>query len=156
MQANFFNPSVSHHLLQRLQSLSPDAKATWGIMSPAQMLRHLQLENDLALGHYQGKDYSNFMREWAFKMVIKGKMSLPSIFSKMRLVPAIPELDIIKSGIAVGSFDEEKEKVMAQFQQLLHTKSLSTLHPGIGKMNREEWGLFYGWHTDYHFRQFGI
>lgn len=156
MAKDFFHPDTSAALLHRLQQLQPDAKRRWGVMTPAQMLRHLQLENDLALGRYQGKDYSHFLREKAFKLVIKGVMPLPTIFSKMRLVPAIPELDVLKSGVKVEAFEAEKERTVKQFGELLAAKTLSNLHPAIGKMNREEWGFFYAWHTDYHLKQFGL
>ncbi len=153
---NFFQASQSAALLRRLENLSENATAQWGIMRPAQMLKHLQLENDLALGRYKGKDYSHFLREKTFKMVIKGYLPLPTIFSKMRLVPAIPELDVIKSGVEVGDFFTEKKNLLAQFEALLQAKTLANLHPGIGKMNREDWGFFYAWHTDYHLKQFGV
>ena len=156
MKHNFFNSEISGQLLIRLQKLAAGSKPIWGIMTPAQMLKHLQLENDLALGNYKGKDHSNFLRELAFKQVIKGNMPLPTLFSKMRLVPAIPELNVVKSGVKVGDFEEEKEKTFQQFEELLKAKKLGTLHPGIGKMNREEWGFFYAWHTDYHPKQFGL
>lgn len=156
MTNNIFKPEVSQRLLARLERLTADAKPRWGIMTPAQMLKHLQLENDLALGQYRGKDYSHFLREKAFKLVIKGIFPLPTIFSKMRMVPAIPELDVIKSGVKVEAFDIEKERLLIQFGNLLKADSLSNLHPGIGKMNREEWGFFYAWHTDYHLNQYGL
>lgn len=153
---NFFEQSESRALLQRLNKLTADAKPNWGILTPAQMLKHLQLENDLALGRYKGKDYSHFLREKTFKLVIKGVLPLPTIFSKWRMVPAIPELDVVKSGVKVEAFDVEKERLLGQFGELLHAKELSNLHPGIGKMNREDWGFFYSWHTDYHLKQFGL
>ena len=156
MKQDFFNAETSKHLLLRLQKLTAAAKPIWGVMSPAQMLKHLQLENDLALGNYKGRDPSNFFREWAFKQVIKGNMPLPNVFSKWRMVPAILELNVIKSGVTVGHFEEEKEKLFTQFEKLLQAKTLGTLHPGIGKMNRGEWGFFYAWHTDYHLKQFGL
>jgi hypothetical protein len=151
-----FKPETAQALLARLQGLRAEAQPRWGIMSPAQMLRHLQLENELALGRYRGKDYSHFLREKAFKWVIKGVFPLPTVFSKMRLVPAIPELDVLKSGVKVEAFEVEKERLLRQFDELLTAPALSHLHPGIGKMNREEWGFFYAWHTDYHLRQFGL
>jgi oxepin-CoA hydrolase / 3-oxo-5,6-dehydrosuberyl-CoA semialdehyde dehydrogenase len=156
MAQNFFSPTVSKALLLRLEKLSSEMKPQWGILNPSQMLRHLQLENDLALGNYKGPDYSNFFREKAFKLVIAGKMPLPTIFSKLRLVPAIPELDVVKSKIEVDSFETEKEKLFFQFRQLLQCENLANLHPAIGKMTKEEWGLFYAWHTDYHLKQFNL
>lgn len=156
MKNNFFNPDNNRAFMLRLENLTENATPKWGIMTPVQMLKHLQLENDLALGKYRGKDHSNFFREWAFKLVISGKMVLPMIFRKMRMVPAIPELDVVKSKIPVGSFEEEKQTLKQQFEELRQTEKLAILHPAIGKMNKEEWGWFYDWHTDYHFQQFGV
>lgn len=156
MNKTIFNAQESEALLQRLDHLSAGTKPGWGIMTPAQMLKHLQLENDLAIGRYRGKDHSNFATEWAFKMVIKGKMGLPMVFRKLRLVPAIPELDVVKSNAPVGDFEVEKVNFKNNFKELLGLQHLHDLHPAIGKMSREEWGLFYAWHTDYHFKQFGI
>lgn len=153
---NFFNENVKNGFTQRLEKLQANTKPKWGIMTPSQMLKHLQLENDLALGKYKGKDYSNFFREWAFKQVIKGKMPLPMIFSKMGMVPAIPELDVIKSNVKTGNFELEKSNFLKSLDDLLNAIELSSLHPGIGKMNRDEWSFFYSWHTNYHFTQFGI
>lgn len=138
MKDSIFQPEVAAGLLQRLDQLQANAKSEWGILTPAQMLRHLQLENDLALGRYRGKTYTNFFKEKAFKMVIRGTMPLPTIFSKMRLVPAIPELDVVKSGIEVEPFEVERERLRRQFDELLHASDLADLHPAIGKMNREE------------------
>ncbi|MBK6622648.1 MAG: hypothetical protein IPH04_22610 [Saprospirales bacterium] len=138
----FFDPETSEKILQRLEFLQADTKPNWGIMKPAQMLKHLQLENDLALGKYSGKDHSNFFTEWAFKMVIKGRMPLPTLFSKMRMVPAIPELNIVKSNITVEDFETEKVNLKKSFSDLLNASQLSDLHPAIGKMNREEWMRF--------------
>lgn len=156
MANNIFKSAVADGLFQRLEQLTADAQPKWGIMTPAQMLKHLQLENDLAIGRYKGKDYSNFAKEWAFKMVFRGRMGLPMIFRKFRMVPAIPELDVVKSDISVGDFDIEKARFKSNLNELLDLKQLHDLHPAIGKMTREEWGLFYAWHTDYHFTQFGI
>lgn len=156
MTKTVFKPEVAETLRQRLERLGADTQPKWGILTPAQMLKHLQLENDLALGRYRGKNYSHFLREKAFKMVIKGILPLPTIFSKMRLVPAIPELDVVKSGVKVEAFEVEKERLFRQFDELLNATTLDNLHPGIGKMNREEWGFFYAWHTDYHLTQFGL
>lgn len=152
----FFNPTTNQKLLERLERLNPVARPAWGIMNAAQMLKHLQLENDLALGRYTGKDHSNLFKEWGFKMVIKGRMPLPSLFSKMRMVPAIPELDVVKSKMRVEDFETERTKLTQSFHDLLAVKETAPLHPAIGKMSREEWSLFYYWHTDYHFKQFNI
>jgi hypothetical protein len=156
MRANFFTSTIYRSLLERLDQLLPNSKPRWGILSPAQMLKHLQLENDLALGNYQGHDYSNFFREKAFKLVISGKMPLPFVFSKLRLVAAIPELDVVKSKVPVGSFKYEKEKLLVQFTELIQCNNLANKHPAIGKMNTEEWGMFYAWHTNYHLTQFNL
>ena len=156
MTKSIFHPTTAAALFQRLKRLQPDALPKWGLMTPAQMLKHLQLENDLALGRYRGRDYSNFLREKTFKLVIEGVLPLPAIFSKMRMVPAIPELDVLKSGVTVESFEVESDRLHRQFEELLAAETLSNLHPGIGRMNREEWGFFYAWHTDYHLKQFGL
>ena len=153
---NFFETSVHQALFERLQHLKADSKPKWGILTPAQMLKHLRLENDLALGNYTGKDYSNIAREWTFKQVTKGNMPLPNFLSKLRLIPAIPELYVIKSKVKVEDFDTEKSRLMAQFQALVHTKNFANLHPRIRRMNATDWGFFYTWHTDYHLRQFDI
>lgn len=156
MQQNFFNSETYHSLLARLEKLRSSDRPKWGIMNPAQMFKHLQLENDLALGNYHGKDHSNFLREKAFKLVIKGIMPLPAVFSKLRMIKAIPELDVVKSKIPVHSFEQEKKTLLVQFDKLFHAQKFAGLHPAIGKMNREEWGYFYVWHTDYHLKQFGL
>ncbi|HYV93343.1 MAG TPA: DUF1569 domain-containing protein [Chitinophagales bacterium] len=156
MTQNFFDKAVYEKLKQRFNSIGPDAKPQWGIMNPAQMFRHLQLENDLALGRYKGKDHSNFFTSWSFKMVIRGKMPLPTLVSKLRMVPAIPELNVVKSGMPVADFQTEKNNLFTSFTELTQAEHFSNLHPAIGKMTPEEWGLFYYWHTDYHFRQFGV
>lgn len=156
MTASIFTSSVVQSLLERLDCLDANARPNWGVLSPAQMLKHLQLENDLALGQYQGHDYSNIFKEWAFKMVFKGNMGLPMIFRKLRMVQAIPELDVLKSGVVVADFETEKAKFIKQFAELCACSKTADLHPAIGKMSREEWGQFYAWHTDYHLTQFGV
>lgn len=83
-------------------------------------------------------------------------MPLSNFLSKLRLIPAIPELDVIKSNIKVEDFDTEKLRLMAQFQALLHTKNFANLHLGIGRMNTTDWDFFYTWHNNYHLRQFDI
>lgn len=156
MVLDFFNRETYQDLTARMHRLTPEAKPRWGILNPAQMLKHLQLENELALGLYRGKDYSNPWRQWAFKRVITGKMPIPQVFSKLRMIQAIPELDVIKSQQPIGSFTEEKKICLNQFENIIHASRLADLHPAIGKMSYRDWGYFYGWHTDYHLKQFGV
>ena len=156
MKDSIFTSAVNDALLKRFQLLTPDTKPRWGILTPAQMMKHLQLENELSIGRYKGKDYSNIFRERTFKLVINGTLPLPRVLSRWRMIPAIPELDVVKSKIPVADFATEKKNLMKTFCEMLQADKLHGLHPGIGRMNKEEWGKFYCWHTNYHLEQFGL
>lgn len=140
-------------LLQRLQHLSLQSEAKFGILSPQHMVEHLTLTLKMAAGRIpipeivptekqlaqkQALLFTNF----PFPQGIKAP-GLPDTLLDLRY----PNLETAKAEL-IKSYDAYQ--LLFQENPMKHTP-----HPGFGPLNFEEWELFHAKHMDHHLGQFG-
>ena len=148
MQKTLWNARARDQLLERLDRLTPDAKARWGTMSPLQMLAHLADWMSMASGEIATSGRPALLSVPLLKHLAIYWLPFP------RGVPTSPELirrapsewaaerSLVRE--RVGSFDK------------LYSKTDWPEHPVFGKMTPTAWGVFAYRHMDHHLRQFGV
>jgi len=144
-----FDDDARHDLTGRLDRLTADSRASWGKMSPAQMVKHCRLWEEMI---HQNK---------IFKRPLIGKLIGPIILKKVlktpefrKNSPTIPEMLVTETGI---DFDEERRKLVALVNgyPTYNWPDNSFIHPFFGKMTREQIGKMAYLHLDHHLKQFG-
>ena len=147
---NLFDHDASTEIVNRLDTLQPDAKAVWGKMTVAQMLAHCIVPIKVSLGEQAPK--RNFMGiifgKMAKKMVLKDKPFKQGL-------PTDPSF-VIKDQ---PDFYAKQQELKSSINKLLTTDKEAMAarpHPFFGKMTIDEWGILGYKHLDHHLRQFGV
>ncbi|MBX7203892.1 MAG: DUF1569 domain-containing protein [Bacteroidia bacterium] len=157
MKKSVFSTEVQTEILSRLEKLSETTLPLWGEMTPAQMLKHLQLAFKISTGQIKVSDRSTFFtRNFLRHFLLSAKV--PSLKRIEKNPPmTFPEIDVqLNTTVKESSFSTEKENFIAAFHLLPGIELFVETHPLIGKMKREDWGNHFYSHINYHFTQFGI
>jgi hypothetical protein len=136
-------------ILERLDRVTPDARARWGTMNASQMLAHLADAVRMALGDLAVKSKRvPIARTWLFRKAFLHVMPFP------KNAPTANELKTR----APEAFETERENVRALVTRLDPQSggSRAAEHPIFGPMTPEEWGVLGYKHFDHHLRQFGV
>ncbi len=151
-----FDSVTKEEILRRLNLITTDSIGLFGVMSPSQMLHHLTMANQIALGEIILPDKSRFLSRTFFWWMTLYNMR-PSI-KKLKKKPlrTFRQMDIVRNKLEVESFEKEKEFFLQKLNQLLNTNSFPLKHPLYGRMNKTQWGRWIYVHCDYHFVQFGV
>ena len=135
-------------IVRRLEALKPDSERRWGRMRADQMLHHMNVNLEMALGRVSPARRDSLFKRTVFKFVAfrapwpKGK------------APTAPEL------VAADTYDFEKERT--QLKLLLEevgTRSLQAdwpPHPAFGPLSGREWSRLEYRHFQHHLEQFGV
>lgn len=148
MQRSLSNARARQELLDRLDRLSPEAKARWGRMTARQMLAHLVDWMLMAKGELKTAAKNLPLRYPVLKQLViywlpfpKGVPTAPELVSRAPLEWAI-ERDALRHHIlSFGSPDP---------------KAMWPDHPAFGKLTPRAWAVLAYRHTDHHLRQFGV
>ena len=141
---------VLEEMLQRIQQLSPNSKALWGKMTVAQMLLHCTEAMKMSTGELKLKR-KLFSRLYA-------PLLNPLYYSKL----PFPKGLLTDKGLAVKEqkdFYIEHQRLLNYLQQYniqQSTQSEGAVHPFLGYMTAQQWGIGMYKHLDHHLRQFGV
>jgi hypothetical protein len=140
-------------LLQRLQNLSLQSEAKFGILTPQHMVEHLTITVKLSAGRIPIPVFEPNEKQLARKQALlftdipfpQGVKApgLPDTLLELRY----PDLETAKAEL-IKSY--EAYHLLFQENPTKHTP-----HPGFGLLNYEEWELFHAKHMDHHLGQFG-
>lgn len=140
-------------LLQRLQNLSLQSEAKFGILTPQHMMEHLTITVKLSAGRIPIPVFEPNEKQLARKQALlftdipfpQGVKApgLPDTLLELRY----PDLETAKAEL-IKSY--EAYHLLFQENPTKHTP-----HPGFGLLNYEEWELFHAKHMDHHLGQFG-
>ena len=151
-----FDSVTKEEILKRLNLITTDSVGLFGVMSPSQMLHHLTMANQIALGEIILPDKSRFLSRTFFWWMTLLNMR-PSIKKlKKKSLRTFKQMDIVRNKLEVESFEKEKEFFLQKLNQLLNTNSFPLKHPLYGRMNKTQWGRWIYVHCDYHLVQFGV
>ena len=136
-------------LLDRLSSLTADARPQWGRMTAPQMLTHVNDQFRMALGDLPTIPERLPIRYFPLNNLVAYVLPWP------KSSPTAPELlariDQSTWPAEVGTF----ATLLQRFANLAPDAAWPE-HPAFGRLSRRGWALLGYRHTDHHFRQFGV
>ncbi len=146
---HLFEKSCTEEILNRIEKLSPTAKAQWGKMNVAQMITHCQRVIELAISD---KKVSR-----SFMGLLFGKMVKPSVINEQPFKKNAPtDKNFLVTDERV--FETEKAKLISlikQFQEGGEAKISKHPHPFFGEFTASDWSRSQYKHLDHHLSQFG-
>lgn len=148
---NIFQQPDYESILERINFLTIYSKRQWGKMNLPQMLEHCAIQLKKALGLIPSSEpqgpalyRTGFGRYIALYLVPWPKNSATP-----------PDMNMETNGIAVQSFEKEKEQLLQLLTQVQQKEHFSA-HPFFGALNKKDWGRLIWKHLDHHLRQFGV
>jgi hypothetical protein len=146
---SLYDKAAADDILRRLDKLDAGVTRQWGTMSVGQMLKHMNIAYEVALGKQQLQPnllltllVGNPFGRW----ILIDLMEWPH---SMRTVPEF----IVKDD---SDLTIEKSALLENIRVFLATDpSAIGAHPIFGKMDKKTWGKLMYRHTDHHLRQFG-
>ena len=147
---SIINKTSNLGLIDRIESLTPEARALWGKMNVSQMLAHCTVGLKIAFGEIIPK--SNFL----FK--IMGKIFKKKIFAQDSFKKNSPTA---KEFIIIGDREFNVEKsILISYVKQCSGKGADVFskepHVFFGKLTVEEWDELMFRHLDHHLKQFGV
>lgn len=146
-----YTPESKTDFDQRLSGLKPDSERKFGKMDATQMLRHMRLSYETALGETDLED----------ARVPLGKLVYHIITGPVKTWPggALKAPDFW-SPPAEHEFDEEKDLLTQSMERYLAKLADAPdevhAHPMMGPLTVKEWSRLLGPHLNHHLRQFGL
>lgn len=145
---SILNESDRAAICNRLRSLSASANARWGRMSLTEMLQHLRLSAQMAVGELEvASANKRVFQVFPLKPLILYVLPFP------KGAPTAPEL----RPAAAASLEEERAAVLALLDRMGAgpRAGAGPVHPLFGTLSRQEWGSATYKHVDHHLKQFG-
>ena len=147
---NLYDKKDVEDIIHRLEKLTKDSKREWGTMSISQMLVHLNVSLEPALGltFPKRKLVGRFLSPILKRIYLNKK-------------PMIKNSRTNDSYVVTGEYDfEEVRKKAIEMVKLFYQngpeKCTKHPHPYFGKLTPEEWAILKWKHYDHHLRQFGV
>lgn len=143
-----FDLETRRELLNRIDSLHQQCKASWGQMTVAQMVKHCVICEE----YYQG----NVQVNRSFLGRIIGKLAIREILKdeKAVLQKNAPTSPVFRVRDDTANLDAEKEKWKSLLEEYASYDKNYFTHWFFGKMSKEQIGQFIYKHCDHHLRQF--
>jgi hypothetical protein len=146
MAKSLADARARQELVERLQRLTPEAKALWGKMNAPQMLAHLTDWMLMARGALEVAPKKRPLRYPPIKQLAIYWLPFP------KGVPTAPELITRKP----AEWDIERAAVRRHVESWDMNPIAWPDHPVFGRMTSRAWCVLGYRHMDHHFRQFGI
>jgi len=146
---NLYSQKDVEGILERLENLTPNAQRQWGKMNVGQMLAHVNISLETAMGR-------NFPKRMFVGRIIGGFMKQTFLNDKPMTKNSPTDKNYIFTDIR--NFDQEKAKAI-ELVKTFHNdgpnKCSKHPHSFFGKFTPEEWAILQWKHFDHHLRQFG-
>ncbi len=147
---SIFNNEAYSELNERLDKLTPETLAKWGLMNVSQMLHHSQKALEIPLGKSDMKPPNPIMK--LMFRAFKGSLYSDKLWK--------PGIRTAKEFVVSGRkhFEPEMKQLRALMEELHSKKNEPALpkHPAFGNLTMEQWGKMQYKHLDHHLRQFGV
>jgi oxepin-CoA hydrolase/3-oxo-5,6-dehydrosuberyl-CoA semialdehyde dehydrogenase len=139
---------------KRIENLTADTPAKFGIMTAQHMIEHLIITQKLSYGKIRLPAFEPSEQQLLQKKTL---LYTEIAFPKGIKAPGLPEtlLDLKHPNLQIAKTEFLKSIEEYQDTFKLH-KDLTTIHPRFGPLSFEEWELFHSKHIDHHLKQFGI
>ena len=145
---SILNESDRAAICTRLGSLSSSSASRWGRMNVTEMLQHLRLSAQMAVGEVEVESKNKrVFQVFPLKHLILYVLPFP------KGAPTAPEL----LPNAAASFEEERAAVLSLLERMGagSQDGAGPAHPLFGPMSWREWGVATYKHVDHHLKQFG-
>lgn len=148
---NIFESTTTQELTHRINQLTPMNQRRWGKMNVDQMLAHICVPYEQALG--ERNDGPNAFMKIMLRLFFKQSM-VNEVPYKQNL-PTAPAFMIVDR----RDFEREKSRILSYIQKI------EKLGPdyfdgkeqiSLGKLSVNEWNNLLYKHIDHHLRQFGV
>jgi len=150
VKRNIYSPEVYVESLDRIETLTAQAKPLWGKMTTAQMFAHCAEVVEVA----NGKELKNtpFLVK-LFKGFVRNMVVNEKPYPKnTKTHPQYRQM-------VDRDFESEKKRLLAALEKFVKTDQNDagkTKHPLFGEMSPEEKGWAIYKHLDHHLNQFGV
>ena len=146
---HLYNKTDTELIIKRLEKIKPNSKRQWGTMSVTQMLVHLNLSLEPAMG-------LKFPKRKVLGRVLSPILKRIYLSDK----PMVKNSPTNDTYIASGDYDFEKAKkeaieMLVKFYENGPDKCTTHPHPYLGKLTPKQWAVLKWKHYDHHLRQFG-
>ncbi len=139
-------------LLQRLQQLSLQSKAKFGILTPQHMVEHLILTLKMSAGRIQIPEIVPTEKQLAQKQALLfTDFPFPQGIKAPGLPATLLELRYLDLETAKAELIKSYEAYQLLFQE---NPTKHTPHPRFGLLNFDEWQRFHAKHMNHHLGQF--
>lgn len=138
---------IADQLISRINALQQNSPAQWGKMNAYQMLKHLALWEEMAMGQTLYKQ--------SFIGRLFGKMALKDMMKDTPLKPNLPTVPGFKMS-GEGDVAAEKLKLIELIKAHTQYTGKGFLHPFFGNLTPDQAGHIAYKHADHHLRQFGV
>lgn len=148
---NIFDKHTTEEVVNRINKLTPETKANWGVMRVDQMLAHCNITYELVYDtkHAKPKGFKKFL----LTSFVKGLVVNDKPYKKSSRTA--PEFLITDN----RNFEAEKKRLI---DHLHKTQQLGEAHfdgkesHSFGNLNKGEWNNMFYKHLDHHLTQFGV
>jgi hypothetical protein len=156
MARSIFEDRERSTLFARLDRLRTEDRPQWGVMSAAQMVRHLREAIRMYTGEIESPARSTWRTRTVFRwMTLAGVLPPRSVLAK-HPPRTFKVIDVVRSGITTGELDEERRLLREVTEAAIRDQRWAGRHPLFGRMSATDWGRLMHAHMAYHLRQFGV
>jgi Protein of unknown function (DUF1569) len=149
--ATHVNIADRKYLNRLLGRLTPGTVPAWGKLAAQNMIEHLA----------DAVDYTNGNKTTVLEVSLEEAQIKKQIVLHVDFV--LPKgIKGPDDGLEKLMYPNLTEAIKAlnraidDFEKYFQTKNITSMHPGFGPLNQEEWLLFHGKHFGHHFMQFGL
>jgi len=143
------NKEVLLNTRERMLRLRADDKALWGQMTVGQMLRHVCLTDEMALGERIEPTKKGFPA--SIKLSIQKLIALWAPIPWPKSFGSPPGL----IDPSPASLEDWLDRTVEKMEAVAHGIHFGDEHPNMGAMSPKDWQRCMYLHIDHHLRQFG-
>lgn len=138
----------------RIDALSKDSPAQFGIMTPQHMIEHLIITVKISYGRIKLPEFEPNEKQLAQKQfLIYTDMEFPKGIKAPIIGEKLSDLRYENLETAKSELLQSIDKYNTHFTEYPKDQ---TVHPRFGKLNHEEWEKFHEKHFQHHLSQFGV
>ena len=148
---NILDSQTKEKIFQRIDKLSPQAKAKWGKMNVNQGLRHMSMGLLIPTGELNPTPVNPpKIPKWLMKFFLLN-MKPPK-----ERAETFKEMNMVANNTNPTDFNTEKGNLKSRVEKMVASKNFIPENKLAGKFSRNDWGKLNYNHTDHHLRQFGV
>lgn len=145
--ATLFDPIDRARLVERIQSLQPEAERRWGTMVLPKAVSHMGDQLAMALGELEVPPIRSVLSFPPLRFLVVHVLPVPK---GVRTAPALLQTDL-------KELDEARSRLLALVDTFVGNGPTGNWapHPLFGALSGKDWGVLAAKHLDHHLKQFG-